>query len=79
MRHRIMKHQISPSYVICVKNEGYEASLERRKIYRIKPDKSAAERDMLRVVDESGESYLYPVDCFVAVKFPQTIVKALAA
>ena len=74
-----MKYSITKKYVICVKNEGYEASLERRKIYRIKSDKAAAEKDLIRVIDESGESYLYPTDCFIPFKFPQAIIKALAA
>ena len=74
-----MRNQAAKKYVICIKNEGYEASLERRKIYRIKPDKAAAEKDLIRVVDESGESYLYPIDCFIPFKFPPSIIKALAA
>ena len=74
-----MTYPITKKYVICVKNEGYEASLERRKIYRIKSDKAAAEKDLIRVVDESGESYLYPIDYFIPFKFPAAIIKALAA
>jgi len=65
-------------YVVCIKNEGYEVSLERRKIYRIIPDKEAAERNLIRVVDESGQSYLYPHSCFIAVHLPQPVLKALA-
>ena len=65
-------------YVVCIKNEGYEVSLERRKIYRIIPDKEATERNLLRVVDESGQSYLYPHVCFIAVQLPQPVLKALA-
>ena len=74
-----MRRSIQKKYVICIKNEGYEASLERRKIYRIKPDKSAAEQDLIRVIDESGQSYLYPANFFVAVRLPGTIVRAIAA
>ena len=65
-------------YVVCVKNEGYEVSLERRKIYRVRPDKNASERDLIRIVDESGQSYLYPNSRFVAITLPQPILKALA-
>src|SRR5690606_34677247 len=47
-------------FAVCLRNEGYEASLERRKIYEVIPDFEAAKHDQLRVVDESGEDYLYP-------------------
>ena len=51
-------------FVICVRNEGYRASLELRKLYAVLPDEFADEHDMIRVVDESGEDYLYPVSHF---------------
>jgi hypothetical protein len=54
-------------YVICVGNEGYPASLEVRKIYQIIPDKVAARLKQIRVIDESGEDYLYPLNYFVPV------------
>jgi len=57
-----------PHYVICVRNEGYPASLELRKIYRFVADWTASRSGLLRVVDESGEDYLYPADYFVAIK-----------
>lgn len=57
-----------PHYVICVRNEGYPASLELRKIYRFVADRTASRSALLRVVDESGEDYLYPADYFVAIK-----------
>ena len=50
-----------------MKNDGYPASLEVRKVYRSLPDPVAASRGFVRVVDESGEDYLYPSECFVAV------------
>lgn len=65
-------------FVICVKNEGYPASLDLRKIYRVIPDPEATELHMLRVVDESGEDYLYPVDFFVPIKLTRVVRKALA-
>ena len=74
-----MKQTATKKYVICVKNEGYEVSLECRKIYRVKPNKSAAEEGLIRVIDESGQSYLYPENFFIAVRLPGTIVRALAA
>jgi hypothetical protein len=63
-------------FVICIKNVGYAASLEVRKLYRVVPDAHAVEHHMVRVVDESGEDYLYPMDYFVPVKLPQAVVEA---
>jgi len=53
--------------VLCVRNEGYPAALELRKVYRVLMDEQAARRRQVRVVDESGEDYLYPREWFVAV------------
>lgn len=64
-------------FVICVGNKGYTASLELRKIYQIIPDKTAAELHQIRVIDESGEDYLYPEDFFVPVQLPQAVEKAV--
>ena len=47
-------------FVVCLKNKGYEVSLERRKIYQVLPDPEAAKHRQVRVIDESGEDYLYP-------------------
>ena len=47
-------------FVVCIKNENYAASLELRKIYEVIPDESAADHQLIRVIDESGEDYLYP-------------------
>jgi len=65
-------------FVVCIKNKGYEASLEVRKLYRVLPDTQGAEHHLVRVVDESGEDYLYPADYFVPVKLPQAALEALA-
>ncbi len=67
-----------PRFVICVSNKGYPASLERRKIYQILPDSVAATKHYLRVIDESGEDYLYPEDYFVSIELPLAIQTALA-
>ena len=64
-------------FLICVDNSGYEASLERRKIYETIPDAAAAKRNLIRVVDESGESYLYSEELFVPVSLPDSIRKAV--
>jgi hypothetical protein len=50
--------------VLCLRNKGYEVSLERRKIYQVLPDRDAATHGQLRVIDESGEDYLYPAAFF---------------
>jgi len=63
----------SKELVICVKNEGYSVSLERRKLYVALPDAKAAEHGQLRVIDESGEDYLYPREFFVAIELPQPL------
>jgi len=75
------QHILYTQFVVCVKNEGYPASLELRKIYQVIADARAAERQLVRVVDESGKDYLYPVDYFVPIELPQAVeeVFALAA
>lgn len=57
-------------YVICIKNDEYEVSLELRKVYQVIPDDDAAQDNLIRVVDESGEDYLYPKDFFVHITVP---------
>jgi hypothetical protein len=63
----------SKELVICLKNEGYPVSLERRKLYVALPDAKAAEHGQLRIIDESGEDYLYPRDFFAAIELPQPL------
>ena len=69
----------SRQLVVCVDNAGYPASLERRKIYVVLRDQSAEKRGLLRVVDESGEDYLYPKTLFRSIALPQSIKKAVLA
>ena len=57
-------------FAVCIKNAGYEASLERNKIYVVIPDEAAEREGDLRVVDENGEDYLFASDRFVAVDVP---------
>ena len=66
-------------FAVCVKNDGYPASLEVRKIYQMVPDARAAEHQLIRVIDESGEDYLYPADYFVSIELPQALAEALSA
>jgi len=63
--------------VVCLKNTGYEASLEPRKIYEVLPDQEAEKHRQLRVIDESGEDYLYPENFFAAIELPQPLRKAV--
>ena len=67
-----------PQYAVCVRNEECE-DLEIRKIYRILPDATAAREGYVRVIDESGEDYLYPESYFVPVRLPQKAQRAVAA
>ena len=64
-------------FVICVSNEGYEVSLELRKVYQVLPDPAGAEHGMIRVVDESGEDYLFPEECFMPVEVSGATEEAL--
>lgn len=54
-------------YVICTRNDGYEVSLELRKVYKVVPDEVAEEDNLIRVIDESEEDYLYPADFFAPI------------
>jgi hypothetical protein len=66
-------------FVVCLKNEGYEVSLERRKIYRVLPDPDAGKHRQIRVIDESGDDYLYPQSFFAPIELPQSIRRAVLA
>ena len=72
------QYNMKKQFVVCVKNEDYPVSLELRKIYQVIPDTHAAEHRLIRVIDESGEDYLYPMDCFVPIELPQAVEKAFA-
>ena len=64
-------------FVICVRNKDYPASLGLRKVYRLLADERASKRHQARVVDESGEDYLYPDEYFVPIKLPQAAERAV--
>jgi len=66
-----------PKFVVCLKNKDYAASLELRKLYQVISDEAAAKLRQIRVIDESGEDYLYPEEYFVAVELPQAAEKAV--
>jgi hypothetical protein len=66
-------------FVVCLRNDGYEVALERRKIYQVLPDADAAKHKQFRVIDESGEDYLYPQKLFAPIDLPQSIRRAVQA
>ncbi len=72
-----MKNQ-SRNYVVCIRAED-SSDIEVRKIYEVLEDERASNRGYLRVLDESGEDYLYPQECFSPVELPETSVRALKA
>ncbi|HLG17820.1 MAG TPA: hypothetical protein VJH03_25485 [Blastocatellia bacterium] len=67
----------TPLFVVCVNNSEYPASLELHKIYRALPDEDAAIDGDLRVIDESGEDYLYPAEYFMSLEVPSELRQAL--
>jgi hypothetical protein len=67
------------SFALCIENEGYPASLELRKVYPILGDPAAEERGLVRVVDETGEDYLYPRSFFVPIQIPQEAERVFSA
>lgn len=71
-----MTARVSKYYVICAQNQGYEVSLEKRKVYRMRPDAAALSKSLVRIYDESGKSYLYPARYFMPIKLSQPVLKA---
>ena len=71
------KSNFPPKFVVCIKNEEYQASLELFKIYHVLPDEDAIIDGDLRVVDESGEDYLYPSDYFIPIEVPIDVEQAI--
>jgi hypothetical protein len=65
-------------FAVCVRNTGNEASLELRKLYQVLPDADANNDGMLRVIDESGEDYLFPSSFFVLAPLPAAVEEAVA-
>ncbi|RLC64350.1 MAG: hypothetical protein DRI80_01610 [Chloroflexota bacterium] len=66
-------------FALCIDNTDYEVSLIPRKVYEIVPDEEAAKDDLLRIIDESGEDYLYHISRFVLVEFPIEVERVLVA
>lgn len=65
-------------FAVCIRNEGLD-DLELRKLYQILPDESASRSGFVRVIDDSGEDYLYPADNFLLLDLPQAVEEALAS
>ena len=70
--------QNSFGFAVCIDNDGYLASLEKGKLYRVIKDPKASAHGLIRVVDESGEDYAYSSDRFLPIKVPEAVKKALA-
>jgi hypothetical protein len=71
-------HTNNGPWLICLENDGYEASLERAKVYRTIADPNAASEGLVRIIDESGEDYLYPARFFESIQLPVNIRRSLA-
>jgi hypothetical protein len=72
-----MEEKSSPNFAVCIQNQSFPASLEVRKIYEVLPDDEAASHGCLRVLDESGEDYLYPREYFVSIELSESLKEAL--
>jgi hypothetical protein len=68
---------VTPRFAVCVDNSGYEASLELHKIYSVIPDAEAAQDGDLRIVDESGEDYLFEAKRFIPIELPSPLKRAV--
>lgn len=60
-------------FAVCLRNDGYEVSLEVRKLYEVLPDPDAESHAQVRVIDESGEDYVYPAEFFAAIELPDGV------
>jgi hypothetical protein len=65
--------------IVCIDNDGYPASLEKRKIYVVLPDKDVEKHGLLRIIDESGDDYLYPKTLFRSIDLPLSVKRAVLA
>jgi len=73
-----MKQSTKP-FALCIENSGNEASLILGKVYRVVPDARAAKDELVRIIDESGEDYLFDKEQFVFVDFPAAVRKKILA
>jgi hypothetical protein len=68
-----------PRFAICIQNAGHPDDLHLRTVYQVLPDESAARSNYIRVIDETGEDYLYPAEYFVFVEVPSEAAKSIMA
>jgi hypothetical protein len=73
----MIKEKTKQQFVVCLNNKGYEASLELGKLYRVIPDEQAAVHGYIRLVDESGEDYVYDAERFFSLELPEQVEEAL--
>ena len=71
------QHRAVPKFAVCINNSENPASLELHKIYRVLPDEDAAQDGDIRIIDESGEDYLFPVEWFIAIDVPREVEVSL--
>jgi primosomal protein N' len=64
-------------FVVCIQSQDYPASLEVRKLYQVIEDQSVNQHSMIRIIDESGEDYLYPASHFASMEVPENLQQAL--
>jgi len=72
-----MKENSKQKFVVCIDNTGYPASLELYKIYRNVPDKQVESGGDIRIIDESGEDYIYPKSFFIPIEIPKKVKQAI--
>jgi hypothetical protein len=75
----VLSLKAEAQFAICVQNEGYSVSLELWKVYRVLPDQKAAQHQLVRIIDESGEDYLFDESWFVPIKLPPAAKEAMLA
>lgn len=73
------RNRLNERFVVCIRNDDYVASLELRKIYRTMPDAAAAKHNYIRIVDESGEDYLFPAEFFFPIELSKAVQRAISA
>jgi len=79
VKTKSMSKAQAKQFVVCVKNEGYSASLEKRKLYVALRDQAAEKHGLIRIVDESGDDYLYPKPFFRPIALPHAVKRAVLA
>ena len=72
-----LRKKIKRRFVICIKDGGYVDDLKVRTVYQLLPDESAAKSNYIRIIDETGEDYLYPADLFATIELPRELEKVL--